>query len=248
MNDKDAIEVVNKIFINIFGKKCPYNLDELLEEIAFDIKLPQQVQDNWKGETTWASSTNPSKFMTQKNTEIFNNGNWMIKKRDISSFEDIIKIWKKINYTTTERIYDSSNISKSDTIYNCENLYRCNDCRKCKNSLYLDGCATSEFVIACQRTGNSSFCIRVDDSGDCTNSYNVICSAKISNSFFIQDCNSLHECMFCSHISNKKYCISNMQFEKEEYFEIKREIVKWILKKENKGFIRNEVDILCKMC
>ena len=30
-------------------------------------------------------------------------------------------------------------------------------------------------------------------------------------------------------ISDKKYCISNMQFEKEEYFEIKKEIIKWIL-------------------
>ena len=88
---------------------------------------------------------------------------------------------------------------------------------------------TSEFLLGCQRTGGSNFCIRVDDSGNCINSYNVICSAKISNSFFIQDCKNLEECMFCSHISDKKYCISNMQFEKEEYFEIKKEIIKWIL-------------------
>lgn len=27
---------------------------------------------------------------------------------------------------------------------------------------------------------------------------------------------------FCSHIANKKYCIANMQFEEEEYFEIKK--------------------------
>ena len=31
------------------------------------------------------------------------------------------------------------------------------------------------------------------------------------------------------HISNKKYCICNMQFEKEEYFAIKKEIIKWIM-------------------
>lgn len=232
MNSKETMEIANKVFEGVFNKKCPYNLDELLSEFAFDIKLPQKVKDNWKGTVTWASSVNPTKFMTQQNTELFNNGNWMIKKRDINSLEDIIKIWEKINYTTTERIYDSVNISQSDTIYGCENLYRCNDCRKCKNSLYLDGCASSQFVIACQRTGDSSFCIRVDDSGSCTNSYNVICSAKISNSLFIQDCNSLHECIFCSHVSNKKYCIANMQFEKDEYFAIKKEIVDWILNKD----------------
>ncbi len=232
MKTKEAMLVTNKIFLAIFGEKCSYNLEELLTEFAFDIKLPQKVIDSTTGETTWASSINPTKFITQKNSENFNNGNgWMIKKRPISSLEDVLKIWKKVNFTTTERIYNSTNISRSDCIYNSENLYRSNDCRKCKNSLYLDGCGDCEFAIACQRTSSSSFCIRVDDSGNCSNSYNVICSAKVSNSFFIQDCNSLHECMFCSHISNRKYCISNMQFEKEEYFEIKKEIIKWILKK-----------------
>ncbi len=230
MNKKEAMVIANKVFENIFRQKCPYHLEEILTEFAFDIKLPQKVIDSTTGEETWASSINPTKFITQKNSENFNNGKgWMLKKREINSLEDIIKLWKKVNFTTTERIYDSSNISQSDTIYSSENLYRCNDCRACKNSLYLDGGNKLEYCIASQRSSNSSFCIRVDDSGSCTNSYNVICSAKISNSLFIQDCNSLHECIFCSHISNRKYCISNMQFEKEEYFEIKKEIVKWIL-------------------
>ena len=230
MKDKETLETVNKVFVSIFGQKSPYNLEEILTEFAFDIKLPQKVIDSTTGEETWATSVNPTKFITQNNMENFNKGNgWMIKKRPVSSLEDILKIWKKINYTTTERIYDSNNVSQSDTIYNCENMYRCNDCQKSKNGIYLDGCISGEFMIASQRTGNSSFCLRVDDSANCSNSYNVICSAKISNSLFIQDCNSLHECIFCSHISNRKYCISNMQFEKEEYLEIKKEIVKWIL-------------------
>ena len=232
MKEKEAMEVANKIFMNIFGVKSPYNLDEILSEFAFDVRLPQRVVDSTTGGETWASSINPTKFITQDNSEKFNNGKgWMLKKRDIHSLEELIQIWKKINFTTTERYYDSVNISQSDTIYNCEDLYRCNDCRKCKKSIYLDGCGDCEYTIASQRSANSTFCIRVDDSGSCTNSYNVICSAKISNSLFIQDCNSLHECIFCSHISNKRYCIANMQFEKEEYFEIKKQIIKWILKK-----------------
>lgn len=232
MNNKQAMENANKVFMSIFGQKNAYNLEEILTEFAFDIKLPQKVIDTITGEETWAISINPTKFITQKNMENFNHGNgWMLKKRPVGSLEEILKLWKKINYTTTERIYDSTNISQSDTIYGCENLLRCNDCKSCKNSIYLDGCSNSEFMVASQRTVTSSFCLRVDDSANCSNSYNVICSAKISNSFFIQDCNSLHECLFCSHISNRKYCIANMQFEKEEYFAIKKEIVKWILKK-----------------
>lgn len=232
MNNKEALQTVNKIFKNIFETNNKYTLEELLNKFAFDIKLPQKVTDSFTSRVTWAESTNPKRFISQKNMELYSEQHgWMMKKRDISSLEDILKIWKKINYTTTERIYDSDNVSKSDTIYNSENVYRSLDCRHCKNILYSDGCAESEFLIGCQRTGGSSFCIRVDDSGECINSYNVICSTKISNSFFIQDAKDLDECMFCSHVSNKKYCIANMQFEKEEYFEIKREIINWILHK-----------------
>src|SRR5699024_6073836 len=128
---------------------------------------------------------NPNKFITQKNMELFDiQHGWLQKKKDIDSLEDVLKYWKKINYTTTERIYDSENVHKSDTIYRSENVYRSLDCRECKNTIYCDGCANSEFIMGCQRTSGSNFCIRVDDSGECINSYNVICSSKISNSFF----------------------------------------------------------------
>ena len=232
MNEKKSLEIVNKIFNNIFLVDNKFSMNEILEKFAFDIKLPQKVYDSMTSKETWAESVNPSKFITQNNMELYDKQHgWMQKKKEIDSLEDVLKYWKKINYTTTERIYDSDNVSKSDTIYKSENVYRSLDCRECKNILFSDGCASSEFLIGCQRTGGSNFCIRVDDSGECINSYNVICSSKISNSFFIQDCKDLDECMFCSHIGNKKYCIANMQFEKEEYFEIKKEIINWILHK-----------------
>lgn len=230
MDKNEAKSIINKIFINIFGEKCNLDVKEVLEKFAFDIKLPNKVIDGVTGEETWAESINPTKFITQTNMEKYDNyRGWMQPKKNVNSLEDILKLWKKINYTTTERYYDSINVAESDTIYNCENVYRCVDCRNCKNIVFSDGCANSEYIIASQRTANSVNCLRVDDSGNCSNSYNVICSAKISNSFFIQDSNSLHECIFCSHISNHRYCIANMQFEKEEYFEIKHEIIKWII-------------------
>ena len=84
-------------------------------------------------------------------------------------------------------------------------------------------------MIASQRTSDSINCLRVDDSSSCSNSFNVICSGKIANSYFIQDCSDLYECIFCSHISNRKFCIGNMQYEEDEYYQIKKTIVDWIL-------------------
>lgn len=234
MDNLQAFNIINKTFEMIFGEKSPFSIEQILSEFAFDVKLPQKVNDSITNETTWTQCINSTKFITQSNMEKYDvQKGWILPKKDIKTLKEIIDIWKSINYTTTERQYDCINVSECDPIYHCENAFRSTDCRSCKNIVFCDGCADSEYIIASQRTANSGFCLRVDDSGNCTNSYNVICSDTISNSFFIQDCSNLHECIFCSHISNKKYCISNMQFSEEEYFIIKKQIIRWILKNSN---------------
>ena len=230
MNDTKALEIINKIFNNVLNKDNIYNLDELLEKYAFDVKLPKQVNDSVTNEITWADSINSGKFITNKNMELKESKNgWMLPKKEINNLQELIDIWNTVNFTTTERVYDSIDVVKSDTIYRCENVYRCSDCNDSKNIVYCDSCADSNFLLASQRSSSSNFCIRCDDSKDCSNSYNVICSNKVRNSYFIQDCFDLYECMFCSHIASKRFCIANMQFEEQEYYEIKKVITDWIL-------------------
>lgn len=232
MNEKKALEIVNQTFLQIFGRENPFTLEEILSKFAFDVKLPQKVIDSLTGEETWSVSLQSQKYITQNNMEKYDEQKgWMIPKKEIKTLGELLNIWKLTNYTTTERTYDCMNVAQCDPLYTSENAYRCTDCRKSKNLVFSDGCGECQNIIACQRSGDSSYCLRVDDSGSCQNSYNVICSAKISNSIFIQDCNSLYECIFCSHIANKKYCIANMQYEKEEYMQIKKIIIDWILKK-----------------
>ncbi len=231
MDDKKALEIVNKIFNSVFNENNQDSLHVLLEKFAFDIKLPKQVNDSLTNEVTWADSINSGRFITNKNMEKRNEKeSWMLPKRDIHNLQELIDIWNTINLTTTERVYDSINVTKSDTIYRCENIYRSTDCRDSKNMIYCDSCGDSEFLLASARSSMCSFCIRTDDSKDCSNSYNVICSDKIKNSLFIQDCFDLYECMFCSHITSKRFCIANMQFEAQEYYDIKKSIIEWILK------------------
>lgn len=230
MNDTMALEMVNKIFKCVFDKDNNYTLNELLEKFAFDIKLPKQVTDSTTNEITWADSINSGKFITNANMETRDiKDGWMLPKKEISNLQELLDIWNTINLTTTERVYDSINVSKSDTIYGCENVYRCTDCHRSKNIIFCDSISSSEYILASQRSTTCTFCIRTDDSKDCSNSYNVICSNKVNNSLFVQDCYDLYECMFCSHISNKKFCIANMQFEENEYYDIKKLIIEWIL-------------------
>lgn len=233
MNESYTLEIINKIFINVFEKNNTFSLEEILNKFAYDIDIPRKVTDYLTKETTWTDSIDINKkFITNKNMQEKDiREGWMQEKREITNLEDLINIWQEINLTTTERVYDSVNVTKSDTIYRCENVYQSSDCSDSKNIIYCESCGKSNYLLASKRSGTCSFSIRIDDSKECSNSYNVICSNKISNSIFIQDCSSLYECMFCSHISNKKYCIANMQFEEDEYFYIKKEIVNWLLSK-----------------
>lgn len=230
MNDNVALNIVNKIFNNVFDSNNTFSLADILDKFAFDIKLPNQVNDSTTNEITWADSINSGKFITNQNMQKRDETiGWMLPKKDINSLQELFDIWNSINLTTTERFINSTNVIKSDTIYGCQNVYRCSNCNDSKDIIYCDSCGNSEYILASQRSGNCNFCIRCDDSTNCSNSYSVIYSNKVSNSLFIQDCFDLYECMFCSHIASKRFCIANMQFEEEEYYEIKKLIIDWIL-------------------
>ncbi len=230
MNDEKALTIIYDIFKTIFKEDVSFTIDEVLEKFAFDLYLPIPVCDAITGEVTWTDTKGQDLYMTSKNMESYDEkSGWMLEKRDLNSLDDILSIWKSINYTTTERIQDSINVYKSDTIYSCQDVYQSTNCDGCKEIVFCDSCGNSEYLLACQRSGSSNFCIRVDDSINCSNSYNVIFSNKINNSFFIQDCFNLHDCMFCSHIAGCSYCIANMQYTKEEYLFYKKKIIEWIL-------------------
>lgn len=219
--------IANKTFQGIFERDCPYSLDELKKIFAFDIKLPTEVEDSTTGEKTYTAMPNAKKYITNANQ--WKHGDWIRPKTKVSSLKDLLKIWEEVNLVTTERVYDSDDVVASDPIYGSTHVYNSTNCNACQNIIYCDGSHQSNFAIACQRSGNLNYCLRVDDSANCSNSYNVICSGKISHSLFIQDASDLHECIFCSHLANHEYCIGNMQFEKDEYYFLKNKIIDWIL-------------------
>jgi hypothetical protein len=230
MTQKDAQEILDKIVGQIFGYQNPFSLDQFQQKYAFDVRLPVQVNDSTTGEVTWAQSVNPTKFITidnaRKRAEI---DDYMMPKQPMNTIQDILQAWDKVNYTTTERQIESTNVLECDNIYQSENIYRSQDIHLSKNILFSDSVIKSESVVAGQRSQASMYCARLEDSKECSNSFSVSWSGKITNSFFIHDCHDVHESMFCSHIRGKQFCIANMQFEEAEYMKIKEMVVRWIL-------------------
>lgn len=230
MDKKQAQLILDKIVGQIFGYKNPYDLDSFQSKFAFDIILPKKVSDHSTGKDTWARSTNPSKFMTIESiisrSEL---DDWMVPKRQFSDINDILEAWNNINMMVSERQIDSVNLAESDNIYNSENVFRSQDCYSSKKILFCEGVRSCEFVSASRGSGNSTYCIRIEDSSNCNKSFAVSWSSKVSNSFLIQDCHDISDCMLCSHIKSKRFCIANMQFSENEYNQLKEVIINWIL-------------------
>lgn len=230
MNAKEAKELLDKIVGQIFGYQNPLSLEQFMQKFAFDIRLPQQVYDSTDNTPTWASSTNPTKFITMENARIrYEANDGFVEKRPVNNLQDLLSMWNEINFTTTERQLESINIGESDNINFSENVYRSQDVRRSKNVLFTDGCNDSEFMAACQRSGSSNFCIRLEDSGECANSFGVSWSGKITNCIMIHDCYDMQDSMFCTNMNGRRFCIANMQFEEEEYKKIREQVVAWLL-------------------
>jgi hypothetical protein len=229
MKSSDAQKILDKTIKQIAGFDSAYALEQFMQKFAYGIDLPIEVHDSTTGEPTWTSTINAGKYMTLSNVhKRVGVDDWMLPKRPIETVNDILTTWSEVNYATTERHIESLNVAESDTIYFSENVYRSQDVTKSKNVLFCNGVNTSEYLIASQRSGGSTYCIRLEDSGDCSNSFNVVWSKNIVSSLFIQDSSNLYECMFCSKLKDKKFCIANIQFEKTEYYRLKAMVLQWL--------------------
>jgi hypothetical protein len=235
MTQREAQLMLDKIVGQIFGYKNPLTLEQFMKKFAFDIRLPQPVTDSIDGSITWSQTVNPTRFVKMENArglEIAGASaatDFLRPKRDLHSIEEVLAAWSEINFTTTEKLLDSLNVHESDNLDLAENVYRSQDIRRCKNIIFSDGLNGCEYMAACQRSGKSSFCIRLDDSGECFNSFGVSWSGNISNSFFMHDTGDMQDSMFCTNIKGKQYCIANMQYTETEYKQIKDMVVRWIL-------------------
>ena len=230
MNASEAKLILDKIIGQICGYQNPLTLEQFMQKFAFDVRLPQQVFDSTDNTPTWASSTNPTKFIKMDTARAkYAENDGFREKQPISSLQELLAMWNEINYFTAERQIESINVAESDSVIKSENVYRSQDVRRSKNILFSDGIEDSEFIAASQRSGGNAFCIRVEDSGECSNSFGVSWSSKITNSFFIHDCFDMTDSMFCTNMRGRQYCIANMQFEKEEYMQLRQQVVQWIL-------------------
>ncbi len=231
MTNLKTKEIVNYIFKDIVGQDNKLPLDKLKKKFAFDIPVASKVTCALSGEDTWSFSGEGEMIASQKAiANRFKKDEWIRKPQLINSMDDVIKAWKEVNYITGEKYINSKEVSESDSVYNSISVYQSVSVFDSKNIIFSYKIFDSNYMLACRDSSSCQLGIRVKESIYCTSCFEVSWSNKVSRSMFIHDGLDLSECLFSSHLRSKKYCIANMQFEKDEYFRIKKMVIDWILK------------------
>lgn len=225
-----AKQIADYIFKDIFQTDNPFSLEELQQKFAIDIPKVSKVKCAISGGETWAFAPLDNKVASPSAVEErFKKDGWIQRDRPIKSMSDILKAWDEINYQTGEKYINSSDVLASDGIYNSNNVYQSVSVFDSKNIVFSYKLFDSNYMLASRDNNSCTLGIRVRESIYCSSDFEVSWSNKVSKSMFIHDGYDLYECLFCSHIRSKKYCIANIQFGKEEYFRLKKEVVNWIL-------------------
>ncbi len=230
MNDIKAKEIADYIFKDVFQIENPFSLEKLQKKFAIDIPKAAKVKCALSGKPTWAFTSPHEKIAsTDAIEERFKKDEWMLKKQPVKSMKDILSLWSQINYQVGEKYINSTEVAESDAIYNSNKVYQSVSIFDSKNIVFSYKIFDSNYMLASRDNSSCTLGIRVKESIYCSSNFEVSWSNKVSKSMFVHDGYDLYECLFCSHIRSKKYCIANMQFEKEEYFRLKKEAIKWIL-------------------
>lgn len=229
MNQNEAKKTADYIFKEVFGVDNSFSLEELQKKFAADIPLPFLVKCALSGNNTWIFGPKEGKIASQEVVASrFQEDEWMKKKREIRSIEEILESWQEINFVTAEKSINSKEVSRSDGIYNSLAVYQSCSVFDSRNIIFSYKIFDSNYLLACRDDSSCSLGIHLKESIFCSSSFGVSWSNRVSQSMFIHDCFDLYECLFCSHIRSKKYCIANMPFGKEEYFRLKKLVVEWI--------------------
>lgn len=153
-----------------------------------------------------------------------------LKKINFDSYENIKILKNEFKNILQNEVVHRKNFnfkthnSNGDYLQNVKDCFNCHtvsdseDCSNCvrglsqKSNIDSNGCWHTELV------GNSSCCV-----GGFAEKYCVWSSSRYSE--YLDLCLECEYCFGCVGLKKKKYCILNKQYTKEEYEELKEEIV-----------------------
>ncbi|MBI4065556.1 hypothetical protein HY409_04295 [Candidatus Gottesmanbacteria bacterium] len=220
-------ELYTTIWKQVFALQPALDLAVAKELFTKNLALPQKHSSLAAKTPVYMSDEyGYNKFISQEETEKRSNtDNFMEKTIPIRSLPDVLAASGKIALFRASRAINSEILEESDDIYSSSYIYNSTHIYNSQKLMYCYNTKTCEYLFASKGSADSTFGIRIFDSGSVSNSFDVHWSGKCANSYFCHDCYDLRDCMFCFHLTSKQYCIANMQFTEEEYEKLKAMIL-----------------------
>lgn len=195
-------------------------------EIASRKTLWLQKKDNWI-----------TIFTNWRKKNIISNGEFACIRDELISntdyngttfFQNLSNIFFNVALPNVLNFWLVENSNYADVVFNSKNVYLSfTATSEVENILYTFRCTWNcKNVLWSFSIMNN--CENVYSSIIVSDSYNIFYSQNISNSsdiWFGKNLIWCSECIQCADLQNKKYCINNVEFEKEEYYKKKNEIL-----------------------
>lgn len=221
------IDIYNTVWKGIFTNVVPLEIERFKELFASDIVLPKKFQCEISGEDIYSDSDFPYKrYISEK--EIWKRDeidNFVKEKVTISGLNDVLPKIKDLAMFRGNNKMNSDVVENSDNIFSSSYVFESSSIMNCQKILFSHNLGPSEYLLASKNSKDCSFGIRLVDAAGVSNSFDVSYSGKSSNCYFCHDCFDLRDCMFCFHLNSKQFCIGNMQFEEQEYKQLKEKIL-----------------------
>ena len=106
---------------------------------------------------------------------------------------------------------------------------------------------SSEYVFGSDFVFSSKFCLKCYSSVNLTRCFEVSHSVDCSDCYFCHNCENVHDSMFCFNAKNKRYAIGNVQYQREEYYRVKKLVLGEIADKleKSKSFPLSIYNVAC---
>jgi hypothetical protein len=220
-------ELFEVIWEQVFPGISTLGVEEFKKHFVGDILLPSQYKCEISGEVVWSSPEYGYKRFISKGESIKRNekDNFMEIKEPIGSLSEVLEKVKSVALFRGEREMNSSQVEESDDIYSSNIIYNSTHIYSSQKLLWCHNMVQSEYVAASKGSKNTTFSMRIIDSGNTANSFDISFCGNTANSYFCHNCFDIRDCMFCFHLASKRFCIANRQYEEAEYNEMKKKIL-----------------------
>ncbi len=134
---------------------------------------------------------------------------------------DIPDFIEPIAYFTSEHRHHSKNVIECPSTFESHDCFRCSRAYSSENSCYSFWPRDSEYLLGCDSTRTSSFCINCYNSFKLSRCFETDTSQSCTGAYFCHNCENVHDSMFCFNKKNLRYAIGNVEVGREVFQKVK---------------------------